>query len=227
MGDLARARDRGRRDRPVRTGHSLDWIAVSSRQMVEVVRNSAPFRRELAASHRAVRSLGWRCSHSRSARLDHHAREFLPAFSSSTRSLHLHARPVGEANDYNLGPPLLALALGLVMSNGRATALARCRLPRRVLRQDRHSAPRCDLPFTLIVWAGPAAILQASIVSFVTSSVIFTVGTRSASTSDSPQTLGAGRRGVRRLGLDRDRGAVGGAKKDASHDRPRCSLGSR
>jgi uncharacterized membrane protein YadS len=32
------------------------------------------------------------------------------------------------------------------------------------------------LPFTLIIWAGPAAILQASIVSIVTFLVIFKLG---------------------------------------------------
>ena len=34
------------------------------------------------------------------------------------------------------------------------------------------------LPFTLIIWAGPVAIFQASIVSLVTFGVIYFVGIR-------------------------------------------------
>ena len=70
---------------------------------------------------------------------------------------------------------------------GRAAAPARRRLSRRVLHQDRHRAAGRDLPFTLIIWAGPVAILQASIVSIVTFLVIYWVASSSASTGASPR----------------------------------------
>jgi uncharacterized integral membrane protein (TIGR00698 family) len=97
-----------------------------------------------------------------------------------------------QANRYNLEPPLLALLLGLIISNLIG------------LPQWFYAGFRVEfyvklgivllgatLPFTLIVWAGPVAILQASIVSIVTFLVIFFLG--------------------RRLGLDRRLAAVLGA----------------
>ncbi len=84
--------------------------------------------------------------------LGHKARDFLPSFFFLyVFSVAIFA--VGQwdqANRYNLEPPLVALILGLAISNliGSA-AWARRRLPRRVLHQDRHRAPGRDL-------AGPA-----------------------------------------------------------------------
>ncbi|WP_225031244.1 YeiH family protein [Paraburkholderia sp. XV] len=79
-----------------------------------------------------------------------------------------------NASKYNLEPPLVALALGLLISNV-------FRLP------DWFSAGLrvefyikvgivllgATLPFTLLVWAGPVAVGQATIVSLVTFFVIF------------------------------------------------------
>lgn len=97
-----------------------------------------------------------------------------------------------QANKYNLEPPLLALALGLFLSNVTG-------LPRWL-----DSGFRVEfyiklgiillgatLPFTLIIWAGPVAILQASLVSLATFFTIFFV--------------------ARKLGLDRRLAAVLGA----------------
>jgi len=79
-----------------------------------------------------------------------------------------------QANRYNLEPPLLALALGLIISNVIG-------LPRWLDAGFRVEfyiklgivLLGATLPFTLIIWAGPVAILQASIVSLVTFLVIF------------------------------------------------------
>jgi len=97
-----------------------------------------------------------------------------------------------QANKYNLEPPLLALGLGLIISNVVG-------LPRWL-----DSGFRVEfyiklgiillgatLPFTLIIWAGPVAILQASLVSLATFFTIFFV--------------------ARKLGLDRRLAAVLGA----------------
>lgn len=79
-----------------------------------------------------------------------------------------------QANRYNLEPPLLALALGLFISNVIG-------LPRWLDAGFRVEfyiklgivLLGATLPFTLIIWAGPVAILQASIVSLVTFLTIF------------------------------------------------------
>ena len=69
----------------------------------------------------------------------------LSSSSTSCRSRSSPSASGTQANYYNLEPPLVALVLGLVISNlDRPAALARCRLPRRVLRQDRHRAARRD-----------------------------------------------------------------------------------
>jgi uncharacterized membrane protein YadS len=79
-----------------------------------------------------------------------------------------------EAGAYNLEPPLVALVLGLIISN---------LLP---LPPWMDAGFRVEyyiktgivllgatLPFTLIIWAGPLAMLQATIVSIITFAVIF------------------------------------------------------
>jgi uncharacterized membrane protein YadS len=79
-----------------------------------------------------------------------------------------------SASKYNLEPPLVALLLGLAIAN-------LFRLPswfEAGLRVEYYIKVGiillgATLPFTLLVWAGPVAVLQASIVSLVTFFVIF------------------------------------------------------
>ena len=79
-----------------------------------------------------------------------------------------------QASRYNLEPPLVALLLGLIISNVIG-------LPRWLDAGFRVEfyiklgivLLGATLPFTLIIWAGPVAFLQASIVSLVTFLVIF------------------------------------------------------
>jgi uncharacterized integral membrane protein (TIGR00698 family) len=79
-----------------------------------------------------------------------------------------------QASKYNLEPPLVALLLGLLISNVIG-------LPRWLDAGFRVEfyiklgivLLGATLPFTLIIWAGPVAILQASIVSIVTFFTIF------------------------------------------------------
>jgi uncharacterized integral membrane protein (TIGR00698 family) len=98
-----------------------------------------------------------------------------------------------EANYYNLEPPLVALLLGLAISNLIG-------LPRWM-----DAAFRVEfyvklgivllgatLPFSLVIWAGPVAILQASIVSIVTFLVIFWVARYLGLDRRLAATLGAG-----------------------------------
>jgi uncharacterized integral membrane protein (TIGR00698 family) len=127
--------------------------------------------------------------------LGHSARAFLPAF------VFLYVLSVAifalgqwdQANYYNLEPPLIALVVGLFISNVVG-------LPRwfdAAFRVEFYIKTGivllgATLPFTLIVWGGPTAILQASIVSIVTFLVIFWVARRLGLDRQLSATLGAG-----------------------------------
>jgi uncharacterized membrane protein YadS len=127
--------------------------------------------------------------------LGHRSRAFVPAF-AFLYVLSLVAITIGqwqEANRYNLEPPLLALAIGLAISNLVG-------LPRWLdagFRVEFYVKTGivllgATLPFTLILWAGPVAILQASIVSVATFAVIYGVSVRLGLDRRLAATLGAG-----------------------------------
>jgi uncharacterized membrane protein YadS len=112
--------------------------------------------------------------------------EFLPSF-LFVYAVSLIIFVIGQwkqAGAYNLEPPLVALVVGLLISNF---------LPLRVEYYIKTGIVLlgATLPFTLIIWAGPLAMLQATIVSVVTFAVIYYAS--------------------RALGLDRRLGACLGA----------------
>jgi uncharacterized integral membrane protein (TIGR00698 family) len=121
-----------------------------------------------------------------------------------------------KANTYNLEPPLVALVLGLVLSNLVG-------LPRWLdagFRVEFYVKTGivllgATLPLTLIVWAGPVAILQASIVSLVTFFVIFFVGRKLGLDPRLAATLGAGGAVCGVSASIAIAGAVGAKKEDA------------
>ena len=79
-----------------------------------------------------------------------------------------------EAGAYNLEPPLVALILGLIISNLLSLPAwmdAGFRVEYYI--KTGIVLLGATLPFTLIIWAGPLAMLQATIVSVVTFAVIF------------------------------------------------------
>jgi uncharacterized membrane protein YadS len=79
-----------------------------------------------------------------------------------------------SASKYNLEPPLVALLLGLVISNVfRLPAWFEAGLRVEYYIKVGIILLGATLPFTLLVWAGPIAVVQASIVSLVTFFVIF------------------------------------------------------
>jgi uncharacterized integral membrane protein (TIGR00698 family) len=98
-----------------------------------------------------------------------------------------------QASRYNLEPPLVALVLGLIISNLIG-------LPRWLDAGFRVEfyiklgivLLGATLPFTLIIWAGPVAILQASIVSIVTFLVIFFTAKKLGLDKRLAAVLGAG-----------------------------------
>ena len=145
------------------SGSSISWIAVApgkwsslgqlgTQIATDDWRYVAQFAVFLAIFALAVPSLGLR------------ARAFIPAF-SAIYILSLVIIAAGnwtQSQRYNLEPPLVALAIGLLLSNVIG-------LPRWLDAGFRVEfyiklgivLLGAGLPFTLIVWAGPIAILQA------------------------------------------------------------------
>ncbi|MFZ3224219.1 MAG: putative sulfate exporter family transporter, partial [Xanthobacteraceae bacterium] len=127
--------------------------------------------------------------------LGHRARDFIPSF-AILYALSVAIFAIGQwdkANTYNLEPPLVALIVGLALSNIVG-------LPRWLdagFRVEFYIKTGivllgATLPFTLILWAGPTAILQASIVSIVTFLVIYWVAVKLGLDKRLAATLGAG-----------------------------------
>jgi len=121
-----------------------------------------------------------------------------------------------KAHHYNLEPPLVALVLGMLISNFVG-------LPRWMdtgFRVEYYIKTGivllgATLPFTLIVWAGPTAIMQASIVSVCTFLVIFFVGKKLGLDRRLCATLGAGGAVCGVSGAIAIAGAVGAKKEHA------------
>jgi uncharacterized membrane protein YadS len=108
--------------------------------------------------------------------LGHSFRAFLPSFAL----VYLAAWAIfvlgqwDRAVTYNLEPPLVALVLGLVLANTLSVpAWLRTGLRGELYVKTGIVLLGATLPLSLIVLAGPVAILQASIVSIVTFTVIF------------------------------------------------------
>jgi uncharacterized membrane protein YadS len=98
-----------------------------------------------------------------------------------------------QAVKFNLEPPLVALVFGLVLANLNI-------LPRALddgFRVEFYIKLGvvllgATLPFTLILWAGPVALLQAGVISLVTFGVIFAVARALGVEPRFAATLGAG-----------------------------------
>jgi uncharacterized integral membrane protein (TIGR00698 family) len=141
---------------------------------------------------------------------------FLPAFAA----LYVAAGVIyflglwDQAAHYNLEPPLVALGLGLVISN----TVGSPRWLEPGLRVEFYIKTGivllgAGLPLTLIAWAGPVAIVQAGIVSLVTFGVIYWSAVRLGLDRRLAATLGTGGAVCGVSGAIAIGGAVG-AKKD-------------
>ena len=122
-----------------------------------------------------------------------------------------------QAAHYNLEPPLVALGLGLLVSN--TVGVPRWLTP--ALRVEFYIKTGivllgAGLPLTLIVWAGPVAIVQAGIVSLVTFGVIFFVARRLGLDPRLAATLGTGGAVCGVSGAIAIGGAVGARKEQVS-----------
>jgi uncharacterized integral membrane protein (TIGR00698 family) len=176
------------------SGWSLTWIAVTPGKWSTLAQLTDDL------THKAGRYLAqfalWSVVFGFALRaLGYNPREFIPAF-SLLYALSLLIFTLGQwtqSSHYNLEPPLVALLIGLALSNLGV-------LPRWLdagFRVEFYIKTGivllgATLPFTLIAWAGPVAILQASIVSLVTFLIIYFVGLRLGLGNRFAATLGAG-----------------------------------
>jgi uncharacterized membrane protein YadS len=122
-----------------------------------------------------------------------------------------------QAAHYNLEPPLVALALGLLISN--TLGVARWLEPG--LRVELYIKTGivllgASLPLTLIAWAGPVAIVQAAIVSLTTFGVIYFAATQLGLDRRLAATLGTGGAVCGVSGAIAVGGAVGARKEEVS-----------
>jgi uncharacterized integral membrane protein (TIGR00698 family) len=175
-------------------GSSIKWIAVQPHKWTTIGEAVSAFSAHLP---QYVAQFGlWLVIFTISIKaLGHKVSEFIPSF-IFIYVLSVLIFMVGawdKAHHYNLEPPLVALLLGMIISNLIG-------LPKWMdtgFRVEYYIKTGivllgATLPFTLIVWAGPVAIVQASIVSIATFMVIFFVAKAMGLDRRLAATLGAG-----------------------------------
>jgi uncharacterized integral membrane protein (TIGR00698 family) len=199
-------------------GASLNWIAVAPARWstlgefsadlgANFSRYVAQFVCWIAIFSVAIRAFGLKL------------REFLPSL-VFLYLLSLLIFAIGQwdqAAQYNLEPPLVALLIGLALSNFVG-------VPRSFdtgFRVEFYIKTGivllgATLPFTLLVWAGPIAIVQAGVVSLTTFLVIFYVGRKLGLENRLCAILGAGGSVCGVSAAIAITGAVGAKKEHAS-----------
>jgi uncharacterized integral membrane protein (TIGR00698 family) len=198
-------------------GSSIKWIAVTPARWTTFSQLTAHFAGNY--DRYLAQFIVWLAVFSAAlTALGHKAREFIPSF-IVLYVLSVVIFAIGQwdkAVIYNLEPPLVALAVGLVLSNVIG-------LPRWLdagFRVEFYVKTGivllgATLPFTLILWAGPVAILQASIVSIITFLVIYWVAIKLGLDKRLAATLGAGGAVCGVSAAIAIAGAVGAKKDDA------------
>ena len=199
-------------------GSSVRWIAVTPAKWSNLAQLGAHFAANV--DRYVAQFIAWLAVFSLAlGALGYRAREFIPAFIL----LYLSSVVIfaigqwDQASTYNLEPPLVALAVGLVLSNLVG-------LPKWLdagFRVEFYIKVGivllgATLPFTLILWAGPVAILQASVVSIATFLVIYWVAIRLKLDPRFAATLGAGGAVCGVSAAIAVAGAVGAKKEHAS-----------
>ena len=159
-------------------GTSIKWLAVAPAKWTTL--DAAAHDLAVHASSYLALYVVWAVLLSVSlAVIGHKVKHFLPAFTILfiVSILIFEAGAWASASKYNLEPPLVALLLGLLIANV-TTLPAWFEAGLRVEYYIKVGIILlgATLPFTLLVWAGPVAVVQASIVSLVTFFVIYFTG---------------------------------------------------
>lgn len=198
-------------------GSSIKWIAITPKKWSDFGQLAADFGAHIGQY--LTQFVMWLIIFCVSVRvMGHKLGEYIPAF------LFVYIASIvifmigawDKAAYYNLEPPLVALVLGLLISNFIG-------LPKWMdtgFRVEYYVKTGivllgATLPFTLIIWAGPVAIAQASIVSIVTFLVIYFAGKQMGLDRRLCATLGAGGAVCGVSASIAIAGAVGAKKEDA------------
>jgi len=173
---------------------SIKWIAVAPAKWATLADIAAHYAAN--ASHYLAQFVLWLAVFSVAMRaMGYTLREFIPAFVFIyVVSMAIFTLGAWQyASRYNLEPPLVALLAGMLIANVIG-------LPKWMdagFRVEFYIKTGivllgATLPFTLILWAGPIAVLQATIVSVATFLVIYLTGTRLGLDRRLCATMGAG-----------------------------------
>ncbi len=161
------------------SGGSIKWIAVAPQKWSHLSDAGAQLRAH-GVQFLALFVLWAGIFAGAAAALGYRSAEFLGAFVLVyIVSLLLYFLGLwDQASRYSLEPPLVGLVLGLLISNTVGLPRwAAAGLRVELFIKTGIVLLGTGLPLTLIAWAGPVALLQASIVSLVTFGVIFFIGT--------------------------------------------------
>ena len=200
------------------TGSSLKWLAVAPQKWSNLSAVGQQLR-EHAVQYLALFTLWSVLLGTGATALGYRFSRFLTAFAvifvASTGLYFLGQWD--QAAHYNLEPPLVALALGLLISNVFGTP----QWAAPALRVEFYVKTGivllgASLPLTLIAWAGSVAIVQAAIVSLVTFGTIYFVAVRLGLDRRLAATLGTGGAVCGVSGAIAAGGAVGAKKEQVS-----------
>jgi uncharacterized membrane protein YadS len=196
-------------------GGSIKWIAVAPQKWGEVASLTHQLRQH-GAQYAALFVLWAVALGFGAAALGIKLSRFLPAF-AVIYGLSVVIYLLGlwdQAAHYNLEPPLVALGLGLLISNTVGVpAWLEPGLRVEFYIKTGIVLLGAGLPLTLIAWAGPVALVQAAIVSLVTFGVVYFSAVRLGLDRRLAATLGTGGAVCGVSGAIAVGGAVG-AKKD-------------
>jgi uncharacterized membrane protein YadS len=199
-------------------GGSIKWLAVAPQKWSRLPEAGAQLARD-APRYASLLVIWTALFGAGAAGLGSAARRFVPAFLAifMTTGLVYLLGLWDQAAHYNLEPPLVALGLGLFVSNTVG-------VPRWMdagLRVELYIKTGivllgAGLPVTLLIWAGPVAMVQAGIVSLVTFGVIYVCATQLGLDRRLAATLGTGGAVCGVSGAIAVGGAVGAKKEDIS-----------
>jgi uncharacterized membrane protein YadS len=202
----------------VASGSSIKWVAVAPTKWSHIDEAAAQLR-DHAAQYLALFALWAVLLGVGTSALGYKLSRFLPAFALVyvTALVLYFLGQWDQASHYNLEPPLVALAIGLLISNTvGAPAWADAGLRVEFYIKTGIVLLGAGVPLTLIAWAGPVAIVQAGIVSLVTFGVIYFTGVKLGLDRRLAATLGTGGAVCGVSGAIATAGAVGAKKEHAS-----------
>lgn len=199
-------------------GGSIKWIAIAPQKWSHWAEAAAQLRAH--AGQYAALLLLWTVLFGIGARgLGIRLSQFLPAFALvyiAALALYFLGQ-WSQAAHYNLEPPLVALALGLLISNTVGVPQwAQAGLRVEFYIKTGIVLLGAGLPLTLIAWAGPVAIVQAAVVSLATFGVIYWSASRLGLDPRLAATLGTGGAVCGVSGSIAVAGAIGAKKEHVS-----------